>query len=78
MKWPFKRRATDSERILAATIAKHDLKRVSPGIFTIDGVVWGIGDGCIVSQNQTRVDLSETAMLMLVAHLQTRPEVVRH
>ncbi len=76
--WPFKRRASKNDRLLAATIAKNDLRRLSPGVFTIDGVVWGIGDGYIMSQNQTRVDLSETAMLMLVAHLQTRPEVTRH
>jgi len=76
--WPFKRRASKNDSLLAATMVKNDLRRLSPGVFTIDGVVWGIGDGYIVSQHQTRIDLSETAMLMLVAHLQTRPSVVRH
>ena len=79
--WPFRKPAkpaNNMDHMLAATIAKTDMRRLSPGLFTINGVIWGIGQGGIVSQGGTFAPLSETAMMMLVAHMETRPEVTRH
>lgn len=79
--WPFRKPTqamNNMDHMLAATIAKCEMRRVSPGLFTINGVIWGIGQGGIVSHGGTFAPLSETAMTLLVAHLDTRPEVTRH
>lgn len=79
--WPFRKpakAANNMDHMLAATIAKADMRRLSPGMFTINGVVWGIGQDGIVSQGGTFAPLSDTALSLLIAHLDTRPEVTRH
>lgn len=80
--WQFKRKPTvaanNMDHMLAVTIAKTDIRRVYPGMFTVDGIIWVVVNGGIMSERGTFAPLSETAIMMLVAHLLTRPEVVKH
>lgn len=79
--WPFSKpakAANNMDHMLAATISKCDMRRVSPGMFTINGVIWGLASGGIMSQTGTFAPLSEAGLLFLNAHLETRPEVTRH
>lgn len=78
---PFRKQAkaaNNMDHMLAATIARCDMRRLSNGIFTINDVTWRIGSGGIVSEGGTFAPLSETAITLLIAHLETRPEVTRH